>query len=40
VAKDDEKAIELWTKAANQGNQDAMFILGWKDAADGPVDPP
>jgi TPR repeat protein len=33
VGKDDALAIELWTKAAKQDNQDAQFILGWKDGA-------
>ena len=33
VGKDDALAIELWTKAAKQDNQDARFVLGWKDGA-------
>ena len=33
VTKDDARAIELWTKSAQQNNTDAQFILGWNTSA-------
>jgi len=38
VDKDDEKAVELWTKSAKQDNQDAKFILGWAEDTGGGED--
>ena len=38
VDKDDEKAVELWTKSAKQDNQDAKFVLGWAEDTGGGED--